>query len=91
MALVRRFFKKPDQDFFLFGPKGTGKSTWLKTTFPQAFFVDLLDPETFRILDRLKTKRSINSRSTPYTLLSSLTDHFLLSLRMHYYTGKAFK
>ena len=31
------------QSYFLFGPRGTGKSTWLKYTYPQAFFVDLLD------------------------------------------------
>ena len=48
MELIKRFFKAPGQDFFLFGPRGTGKSTWLKTAFKGAFFVDLLDPETFR-------------------------------------------
>ena len=28
--------------FFLFGPRGTGKSTWLHDTFPDALFIDLL-------------------------------------------------
>ena len=28
--------------FFLFGPRGTGKSTWLHDTFPDAVFIDLL-------------------------------------------------
>ena len=28
--------------FFLFGPRGTGKSTWLHDTFPDALYVDLL-------------------------------------------------
>ncbi|GAB5411796.1 MAG: ATP-binding protein [Chlamydiales bacterium] len=34
--------------FFLFGPRGTGKSTWLKEHYPKAFWIDLLDPKTFR-------------------------------------------
>jgi len=28
--------------FFLFGPRGTGKSTWIRETFPDAFVVNLL-------------------------------------------------
>ncbi len=48
MAKQPRFFQDPGQSFFLFGPRGTGKSTWLKTTFPTALFIDLLDPEIFR-------------------------------------------
>jgi predicted AAA+ superfamily ATPase len=31
--------------FFLFGPRGTGKTTWLKAIFPDALRIDLLDPE----------------------------------------------
>ena len=32
-----------EKSFFLFGPRGTGKSTWVKTTFPEAVYLDLLD------------------------------------------------
>lgn len=39
-----------DESFFLFGPRGTGKTTWLKHTFPQAQRLDLLDSETARLL-----------------------------------------
>jgi predicted AAA+ superfamily ATPase len=31
------------ESFFLFGPRGTGKSTWLRHTFPKAVVLDLLD------------------------------------------------
>ena len=31
------------KSFFLFGPRGTGKTTWLKENFPNAVNVDLLD------------------------------------------------
>ncbi len=45
---VERFFKAPVDSFFIFGPRGTGKSTWLKKTFSDAYLVDLLDDKTFR-------------------------------------------
>ena len=45
---TERFFSAPADSFFIFGPRGTGKSTWLKKTFPDAYTVDLLDDRTFR-------------------------------------------
>jgi len=45
---INRFFSAPSDSFFIFGPRGTGKSTWLKKTFPDAYLVDLLDDRTFR-------------------------------------------
>jgi len=48
MELIRRLFKAPKESFFLFGPRGTGKSTWLRQTFHEAVYVDLLDQEAFR-------------------------------------------
>ncbi|MCX5682401.1 MAG: AAA family ATPase, partial [Planctomycetota bacterium] len=48
MELIRRLFTVPKGSFFLFGPRGTGKSTWLRQNFPDAIYLDLLDPETFR-------------------------------------------
>src|SRR5437868_1741201 len=50
MELQRRFFALPRQRFFLFGPRGRGKSTWLRHVFPEAAIVDLLDPLTSREL-----------------------------------------
>ncbi len=32
---------------FLFGPRGTGKTHWLKNTFPSAIYLDLLDDATY--------------------------------------------
>ncbi|AIT62425.1 ATP-binding protein [Coxiella burnetii] len=48
MRLVKRFFTAPKESFFLFGPRGTGKSTWLMTNFPQALLIDLLQPDVVR-------------------------------------------
>ncbi len=47
-SLIPRFFEPPEQSFFLFGPRGTGKSTWLRENHPDALWVDLLAPETYR-------------------------------------------
>jgi predicted AAA+ superfamily ATPase len=49
METARRFLRSPDGSFFLFGPRGTGKSTWLQATLPDALRVDLLDPESQRL------------------------------------------
>ena len=48
------------KSFFLFGPRGTGKTTWVRTAFPDALFVDLLEATTFNELlanpQRLETR-----------------------------------
>ncbi|MBN1472931.1 MAG: ATP-binding protein [Syntrophaceae bacterium] len=49
MELTPRFFKDSDQSYFIFGPRGTGKTTWLQNTLGNAVFVDLLDPSVHRI------------------------------------------
>ena len=50
MELRPRFLPLPDQSFFLLGPRGTGKSTWLREALPQALYLDLLRPELHREL-----------------------------------------
>ncbi len=48
MATLLRFFEPPGYTFFLFGPRGTGKSTWLRQRYPQAAWIDLLNGEAQR-------------------------------------------
>ncbi|MFA6263841.1 MAG: AAA family ATPase [Candidatus Babeliales bacterium] len=48
MNFIKRFFNKPTQSFFLFGPRGTGKSTLVKTYYADSLWIDLLAPETLR-------------------------------------------
>ncbi len=50
MELESRFFKAPPGSFFLFGPRGTGKTTWLRQAFPHGLFLDLLQPDLAREL-----------------------------------------
>jgi uncharacterized protein len=50
--MIKRLLQKPDHSFFLFGPRGTGKSTWLQEVLPGAFVIDLLDASLFLELSR---------------------------------------
>jgi predicted AAA+ superfamily ATPase len=43
-----RLYQPPRTSFFLFGPRGTGKSTFVRSRFPDALVIDLLDPATSR-------------------------------------------
>ena len=53
MTVFERIIKKPlesRKSFFLFGPRGTGKTTWLKHRLPDALFVNLLQSEYYNRL-----------------------------------------
>jgi len=63
--MFKRFFNPPAQSYFLFGPRGTGKSTWLKQHYPDAFWIDLLNPELFRFYSTSPEKLSDILREHP--------------------------
>ena len=49
--MFKRLLTAPKhQSFFLFGPRGTGKTTWLKKEFPNALYIDLLESQLYRNL-----------------------------------------
>ena len=49
--MYSRLIKLPqNKSFFLFGPRGTGKTTLVKTKFPDALYLDLLEAELFNDL-----------------------------------------
>ena len=56
--MIARNMSLPAGSFFLFGPRGTGKSTWVEAALPQALRIDLLRESTFAELaghaDRLE-------------------------------------
>ena len=62
---VSRVLNLPSGSFFLFGPRGSGKSTWARTALPDALRFDLLDESLYQSLladpsifsDRLRTAR----------------------------------
>ena len=39
-----------NESFFLFGPRGTGKTTWIKVNLPNALVFDFLDSDTYTSL-----------------------------------------
>lgn len=45
-VVYSRFLELPTTSFFLFGPRGTGKSSWVKAALPGAFVIDLLEADT---------------------------------------------
>ena len=45
--MYSRLLQPPDKSFFLFGPRGTGKSSWVRLTFPKAVYLDLLEAELY--------------------------------------------
>jgi uncharacterized protein len=50
MDMYHRHFQEPKESYFLFGPRGTGKTTLIRKIHPQALWIDLLQPELERTL-----------------------------------------
>jgi len=55
----------PRRAFFLFGPRGTGKSTWIKQNFPHSLLIDLLSNATY--LDHLKDPSLLKKEALAYS------------------------
>ncbi|MBI3535074.1 MAG: ATP-binding protein [Deltaproteobacteria bacterium] len=58
-----RVLNVSEDHFFLFGPRGTGKSYWLKEKFPHSLYLDLLDGALYRTL--LATPERIDDMIPP--------------------------
>lgn len=71
MESVGRFLKPDKQSFFLLGPRGTGKSTFVKNTFPDALYVDLLLPDIFRSYSARpeRLKEAVDARRDAKTVI----------------------
>jgi predicted AAA+ superfamily ATPase len=52
LVVFTRSLSLPDHSFFLFGPRGTGKTTWLRSVLPDALWFDLLRTQRFLALSR---------------------------------------
>ena len=61
--MYTRLLAAPDRSFFLFGPRGTGKSTWLRERFAGVPWFDLLDSEVY--LDLLADPARLERRLPP--------------------------
>jgi predicted AAA+ superfamily ATPase len=52
LTVFKRRYPVPDHSFFLFGPRGTGKTTWLREILQDALWFDLLRTQTLLALTR---------------------------------------
>lgn len=68
------------QSFFLLGPRGCGKSTWAKNTFPQAVYIDLHDIDIYNMLSKNPSKifELINSKSNKWVIIDEILEIPLL-------------
>lgn len=66
--MIARHLHLPPGSCFLLGPRGTGKSTWIRSVLPDALWVDLLRESTFAELagraDRLEAMADAQRAST---------------------------
>ncbi len=67
MMEIKRDINIPSTSFFLFGPRGTGKSTFVKSLINKnTLYIDFLDPDTFRTYTAfpetlIKTVNAVNT------------------------------
>lgn len=52
LPMITRQLQPPERSFFLFGARGTGKTTWLRQCFKNALWFDLLRMETVLQIQR---------------------------------------
>src|SRR5260221_1297769 len=71
MELVERFFRPPNGSYFLFGPRGTGKSVWTQHSYPSALRVDFLEPEVFRSYSSYpeRLRQLVEAQTGPRTII----------------------
>ncbi len=64
-SLFPRLLEAPRGSFFLFGPRGSGKSTWIRQLFPDAHRFDLLQEGLFQSLLADPSRFAAELRSLP--------------------------
>ena len=50
--MYKRRFQSSKRSFFILGPRGTGKTTWLKSHYKKAVYYDLLNPSLYLKLQK---------------------------------------
>ncbi len=63
--MYKRALPLPPTSFFLFGPRSTGKTTWLKQQLPQAKWFDLLDSSVYLKLLREPSRLRFEVEALP--------------------------
>lgn len=75
MIKINRHIQIPQSSFFLFGPRGTGKSTLVKDLISEkTLYVDFLDPDTFRTFSAFPETliKTINARNPEIVIIDEV-------------------
>lgn len=69
-----RLLELPNRSFFLFGPRGTGKSSWLKEKLPNALIFDLLRSGTYLSLlqDPASLRNEIDATKPEWVIIDEI-------------------
>ena len=62
------------KSFFLFGPRGTGKTSWVKKHFPEALYIDLLKHQDFFSLQAnpSRLENLVRAHSSPWVIIDEV-------------------
>lgn len=62
------------KSFFLFGPRGTGKTSWVKQHFPEALYIDLLKHRDYVLLqaDPSRLEAMVLAHESPYIIIDEV-------------------
>ena len=66
--------KRAHKSFFLFGPRGTGKTSWVKKYFSEALYLDLLKNRDYILLqnDPSRLEKLVLSHHSPWTVIDEV-------------------
>lgn len=87
MQLATRFFHTIPKSFFLFGPRGTGKTTFLKHIYPTAFLQICFSQAS--ILNYSNIARDCHISATTVESYVQILEDLLLSFKIPIFTKRA--
>lgn len=66
--------KNPKQSFFLFGPRGTGKTSWIQANFSDALYIDLLKTRDYVLLqaDPSRLEAMVLAHDSQWTVIDEV-------------------
>jgi len=66
--------KERQKSFFLFGPRGTGKTSWVVEHFPEALYIDLLKAQDYTLLhaNPSRLEAMVLGHSNPWIILDEV-------------------
>ncbi len=86
-VMFRRFFSiaeiLPQKSVFLLGPRQTGKSTYLRASFPESTVIDLLDSATFRELSATPERLHMRSPKPELVIIDEVQKCPILLNEVH--------